>query len=118
MPIDFPDTPVLNQLFTVGDVTWYWDGSVWRISNTQGATGPTGPLGPTGPTGPQGVSGPTGPTGSQGLLGPTGPTGPGITGPTGPTGATGPIFQNIDGGQASTIYGGTPTIDCGNSLGV
>jgi hypothetical protein len=36
-----------------------------------------------------------------------------IVGPTGPTGPTGPIFQNIDGGEPDTIYGGTPTIDCG-----
>lgn len=119
MPIDFPNSPTLNQQFTVGDVTWYWDGSVWRISNSQGATGPTGPQGPTGPTGPQGVTGPTGSTGPTGALGPTGPIGTtGPTGASGPTGPTGPIFQNVDGGQASTIYGGTPTIDCGNSLGV
>lgn len=42
----------------------------------------------------------------------------GIDGATGPTGPTGPIFQNIDGGSASTIYGGLSTIDCGNALGV
>lgn len=116
--IDFPDSPTLNQLFTVGDVTWYWDGSVWRISNSQGATGPTGPVGPTGPTGPQGIqgiTGPTGPTGPQGIQGVTGPTGP--TGPTGSTGPTGPIFQNIDGGAANTLYGGTATIDAGNAFG-
>ena len=119
MPIDFPDSPVIDDLFTVGDVTWYWDGFVWRISNTQGATGPTGPIGPTGPTGPQGEIGNTGPTGSVGPTGALGPTGPiGPTGATGPTGPTGPIFQNIDGGASNTIYGGAPTIDCGNSLGV
>ena len=122
MPIDFPNSPTLNQPFTVGDQTWYWDGFVWRISNTQGATGPTGPLGPTGPTGSTGPSGPTGntgPTGSTGapstVPGPTGPTG--LTGPTGDTGPTGPIFQNVDGGGASTIYGGSSIIDCGNALG-
>lgn len=121
MPIDFPNSPALNELFTVGDQTWYWDGSVWRISNTQGATGPTGPIGPTGPsvtgpTGPTGATGPTGPTGATGIQGPTGPTGP--TGSTGPTGDTGPIFQNVDGGTSTTIYGGSSVIDCGNSLGV
>ena len=119
MPIDFPNSPALNDLFTVNDVTWYWDGSVWRISNSQGATGPTGPIGATGPTGPQGIQGITGPTGP---LGPTGPIGPigntGPTGPTGSTGPTGPIFQNIDGGASNTLYGGTSIIDCGNALGV
>jgi hypothetical protein len=121
MPIDFPDSPSLNELFTVGDVTWYWDGTVWRISNSQGATGPTGPTGPLGPTGPQGIQGIqgiTGPTGALGPIGPIGPTGPqGLQGITGPTGPTGPIFQNIDGGAANTIYGGTPTIDAGNVFG-
>ena len=97
MPIDFPDSPTLNQQFSSGTQTWYWDGAVWRITNTVvvGPTGPTGPLGPTG------------------SLGPTGPTG--STGPTGATGDTGPIFQNVDAGTASTIYGGSPTIDCGNA---
>lgn len=123
MAIDFPDTPALNETFTVGDVTWYWDGTVWRISNSQGATGPTGPEGPIGPTGPTGpistVPGPTGPTGPLGPTGPIGPTGPtGSTGSTGATGATGPIYQNVDGGAANTVYGGTLVIDCGNSLGV
>ncbi len=119
MPIDFPNSPTLNQTFTVGDQTWYWDGFVWRISMAQGATGPTGPIGPTGPTGPQGIQGIAGSTGSQGPTGPLGPTGStGPTGPTGSTGPTGPIFQNIDGGAANTIYGGASAIDAGNSLGV
>lgn len=117
--IDFPNSPVLNQPFTVGDQTWIWDGAVWRISNTQGATGPTGPLGPTGPTGPLGPTGADsivpGPTGPTGPIGPTGPTGP--TGAKGSTGDTGPIFQNVDGGTSTTLYGGSPTIDCGNVSG-
>lgn len=123
MPIDFPDSPAFNQLFTVGDQTWYWDGLVWRISSAQGPVGPTGPTGPVGNAGPQGERGSTGPIGPQGVTGPTGPqglsiTGPqGITGATGPTGPTGPIFQNVDAGTATTIYGGLATIDCGNVSG-
>jgi len=120
MPIDFPDTPTLNDLFTVNNQTWRWDGSVWRINEAQGIQGPTGPTGPIGPLGPTGpistVPGPTGPLGPTGPIGPTGPTGP--VGPTGSTGPTGPIFQNVDGGTATTIYGGSSIIDCGNSLGV
>jgi hypothetical protein len=119
MPIDFPNSPELNETFTVGDQRWYWDGSVWRTVLADGPVGPTGPTGPVGNTGPTGstgaastVSGPTGPTGLIGLTGPTGPTGP-----RGPTGSTGPIFQNVDGGSASTIYGGTSTIDAGNVSG-
>jgi hypothetical protein len=119
MPIDFPNSPTLNELFTVNDQTWRWDGSVWRINEAQGIQGPTGPTGPLGPTGPTGSTGPTstvpGPTGPTGPTGPLGPTG--STGSTGPTGPTGPIFQNIDGGAANTIYGGTSTIDAGNVSG-
>jgi hypothetical protein len=116
MPIDFPNSPTLNQLFSAGDQLWYWDGSVWRISVAQGPVGPTGPLGPTGPTGAAStVTGPTGPTGSTGPTGPIGATGP--LGPTGSTGPTGPIFQNIDGGASNTLYGGTPTIDAGDVNG-
>ena len=82
MPIDFPNSPAVNQLFSAGDQLWYWDGAVWRISVAQG------PVGPTGPTG---------------LIGETGPTGP--------------VFQNVDGGTATTIYGGSSIIDCGNAAG-
>jgi len=115
MPIDFPNSPSLNQTFIVGDTTFTWNGQGWvKTTGTQGLIGPTGPTGPSG--------GPTGPTGpanfivsssapsdtsvvwadtSSGtifkryisgqweavLVGETGPTGP--IGPTG-AGATGP----------------------------
>ena len=116
MPIDFPNSPTLNQLFTVNNQTWRWDGSVWRTNEAQGIQGPTGPTGSTGPTGATGPLGPTGPTGSTGATGATS-TVPGPTGPTGSTGPTGPIFQNVDGGTATTIYGGASIIDCGNVNG-
>ena len=81
MAIDFPDSPSVNDEFTVDGRTWQWTGSVWKAINVQiiGPTGPTGPageIGPTGPTGPTGSEGPTGPTGPIGEIGPTGPTGP------------------------------------------
>jgi hypothetical protein len=28
--IDFPNSPSVNDTFTVGSVTWKWDGSVWQ----------------------------------------------------------------------------------------
>jgi hypothetical protein len=121
MAIDFPDSPVLDQQFTVGETTWYWNGSVWRLlisEGVQGDLGPTGPVGPTGPTGP-GITGPTGPTG-PGVTGPTGPTGPVSTqpGPTGATGPTGPENDNVDGGAPNSVYGGGITLNGGNVLGV
>ena len=30
MPIDFPDSPTLNQQFTAGDRTWTYDGTRWE----------------------------------------------------------------------------------------
>jgi len=118
-PIDFPNSPTLNETFTVAGQIWKWDGTVWRIDTSQGPLGPTGPVGPTGPTGAAstvtGPTGPTGATGATGLTGSTGSTGP--TGPTGSTGPTGPIFQNIDGGVSNTLYGGSPTIDAGDANG-
>jgi hypothetical protein len=84
--IDFPNSPTLNQVFTVGTNSWTWNGSRWNVVRT----GVTGPTGPQGPQGIQGLTGPAGPTGAQGIQGIAGPTGPqGIQGPTGPTGLTG-----------------------------
>jgi hypothetical protein len=40
--IDFPDSPTVGQLFTVGDVTWEWTGSVWQGLGTP-TPGPEGP---------------------------------------------------------------------------
>lgn len=33
--IDFPNSPTVGQLFTVGDITWEWTGTVWRSSTNQ-----------------------------------------------------------------------------------
>jgi len=112
MAIDFPNNPAgyteFNP-FVVGTQRWYWDGSVWRTVLQDG------PVGPTGPTGPRGFSGTNGTNGTNGDTGPTGPTG--LTGATGPTGPTGPIFQNVDGGTATAVYGGSATIDGGDVNG-
>lgn len=51
--IDFPNSPALNDLFTVGLRTWRWNGTFWE---SVGTTGPTGPTGPSGPSGPEGQS--------------------------------------------------------------
>lgn len=121
MAIDFPNSPTLNQQFTVGQTTWYWNGSVWRLLISEGVQGD---LGPTGPTGAIGPTGPTGPVSTvPGPTGPTGPTGaastiPGPAGPTGPTGPTGPENDNIDGGVPNTVYGGSIFINGGNVQGV
>jgi hypothetical protein len=28
--IDFPDTPTVGDLYTVGSITWKWDGITWK----------------------------------------------------------------------------------------
>lgn len=85
MAIDFPDSPVDGQVFSVGTRSWvYYSSSNTWISGS-------GPVGPTGPTGP---------TGADSF----------VTGPTGPTGES---FIQLDGGEPGTIYGGTAQIDSG-----
>jgi hypothetical protein len=83
--IDFPNTPSVNDTHTVGDRSWKWNGSQWKVvrSVLPGATGPTGPTGAQGDT----VTGSTGAVGNTGAQGVTGSTGP--TGSNGATGATG-----------------------------
>jgi hypothetical protein len=73
--INFPDSPTVGDLHTVGDFTWEWNGSVWLGASTPipGPTGPSGPAGESGATGPTGAASTvTGPTGAQGATGPTG----------------------------------------------
>jgi hypothetical protein len=36
MAIDFPASPTLNDVFTVGNVTYVWDGTKWTASVTGG----------------------------------------------------------------------------------
>jgi hypothetical protein len=57
--IDFPNSPSVGDVHTVGLRSWVWTGNTWDTRTTQtiaGPTGPTGAGGPTGPTGPGGVS--------------------------------------------------------------
>lgn len=65
MPLNFPDTPSLNQIYTSGSNSWQWDGTVWNaLSSAQ--VGINGSVGATGATGSTGATGPTGATGAAG----------------------------------------------------
>jgi hypothetical protein len=66
MPLNFPDSPSLNQTYTSGSNSWQWDGTVWNAisSSIVGIDGTNGATGATGATGPQGIQGPTGPQGT------------------------------------------------------
>jgi hypothetical protein len=54
--IDFPNSPTTGQLFTVGDITWEWTGSVWQGIGTA----VPGPAGADGEPGADGAPGPAG----------------------------------------------------------
>jgi hypothetical protein len=90
--IDFPNSPSVDYVHTVGDRSWKWNGSQWKVvrSVLPGATGPTGPTGNTGST----VTGPTGAVGNTGAAGNTGATG--SNGTTGPTGAAAVTNSSIN----------------------
>jgi hypothetical protein len=65
MPLNFPDSPTLNQIYTSGSNSWQWDGTVWNAlsSSIVGINGTNGVTGATGPAGATGAIGPTGPAG-------------------------------------------------------
>lgn len=44
--IDFPNSPSVNQTFTVGERTWKWTGTAWDVVVTTQVTGATGATGP------------------------------------------------------------------------
>jgi hypothetical protein len=72
MPINFPNSPSLNEVYTFNGRSWEWTGVAWK--SVTAAYGPTGPTGATGSTGAQStVTGPTGFTGATGATGNTGP---------------------------------------------
>jgi hypothetical protein len=73
-----------------------------KLANTVPTTGSGG-----GTPGPQGEPGTPGATGGAG--------GAGADGPIGPEGPPGPAFANLDGGNASSIYGGVDPIDGGEA---
>jgi hypothetical protein len=42
--INFPDNPEIDDTFTVGDITWKWNGVVWKSQGTA-VPGPDGVAG-------------------------------------------------------------------------
>jgi len=67
VPISFPSSPSLNDVYTYSGRSWKWNGEVWlALGTVQGTTGAQGSIGTTGF---QGVQGPLGIQGFQGLQG-------------------------------------------------
>lgn len=77
--IDFPNSPTVDDVHTVGGRSWKWDGSTWSRFG--------GPVGPTGPTGPTGAA--------STVTGPTGATGPAVASLTGGT-VTGSLVDQLE----------------------
>jgi hypothetical protein len=59
MPINFPNTPTLNQVYTANTRSWTWNGNAWQLT-TPVTTGPTGPSGASGAPGANGAPGASG----------------------------------------------------------
>ena len=99
MPINFPNSPANNEVYTYNGRSWTYDGvnSVWNANGTQGAPGIQGALGSQGEKGQKGDAG--GPQGDQGFQGPQGAQGSqgpqGNQGRQGTQGAQG--FQGVQG---------------------
>jgi hypothetical protein len=66
VPISFPSSPLLNDVYTYSGRSWTWNGEVWlALGTVQGTTGVQGPIG----IGFQGIQGPLGIQGTQGIQG-------------------------------------------------
>lgn len=66
MPISFPSSPLLDDVYTYNGRSWKWNGEVWlALGTVQGTTGVQGPIG----IGFQGIQGPLGIQGTQGIQG-------------------------------------------------
>jgi hypothetical protein len=50
MPLNFPDSPTLNQVYTSGSNSWQWDGTAWNAISSSLVVSSYGPTGPTGAT--------------------------------------------------------------------
>ena len=79
MSLNFPSSPALNSLYTLGTRTWKFNGAGWEVVPVQGELGYTGSQGYTGSVG---YTGSLGYTGSQGessfTYGPTAPSTPAV----------------------------------------
>ena len=99
MPLNFPNSPSLNDFFVAGGRRWQWNGTAWQRIPDPGAQGVQGHQGNTGPTGAQGHQGATAAAGAQGAQGSAG-----SNGTNGAQGAQGAQGVNGNFGGASFEY--------------
>jgi len=55
MPIDFPNSPEIDDIFTQNSRAWIWNGTTWDTVQTNALVGPQGETGPQGPAGENGT---------------------------------------------------------------
>ena len=68
MAVDFPNNPSTDQIFSVGSLSWKWNGYAWARIPDPGAKGEKGEVGPQGIQGTQGNVGDKGIQGDRGGL--------------------------------------------------
>ena len=68
MAVDFPNSPSTGQVFSVGTISWKWNGYAWARIPDPGAKGEKGEIGPQGIQGNQGNVGDKGEQGDRGGL--------------------------------------------------
>ena len=68
MAVDFPNSPSTGQVFSVGALSWKWNGYAWARIPDPGAKGEKGEVGPQGIQGNQGNVGDKGEQGDRGGL--------------------------------------------------
>lgn len=124
MPLDFPTSPAVNEIYTFGGRSWQWNGTAWDVYSTVSGNVVTQLNGLTGgvtlaagsnitlsPVGNTITISSTGGGGGGGGTGATGATG--ATGPQGNTGATGPV-----GDYVISIRGLTGAVGITNGSGI
>ena len=75
MPLNFPNSPALNDFFVAGGRRWQWNGTAWQRIPDPGAQGVQGATGAQGATAAQGAQGDAGSNGSAGAQGAQGNNG-------------------------------------------
>ena len=102
MALNFPDSPLVNDIFTSGNARWIWNGTSWVRQGTPGTQGSQGIQGAPG-AGSQGIQGTIGAQGSQGIQGTIGAQGiQGTVGAQGSQGIQGTIgSQGVQGAAAA-----------------
>jgi hypothetical protein len=68
--LNFPDSPDINDIYSLSDRSWRWTGVVWESVAGLGPTGPKGDPGVAGAAGEQGIQGEPGETGIVAAISP------------------------------------------------